>query len=483
MHIGLRIFFGFFLIVGLAALITLRVFVQEVKPGVREAMEDTLVDTAQVLATLAAADMANGHIADGVFARQLSNLHERPISANVWGVQKNTIGYRLYITDAHGIVRYDSSGKAVGQDYSRWNDVYRTLRGEYGARSTRSDPNDDSSTVMHVAAPIRRGNEIIGVLTIAKPNQTVAPFIARSQRKIMLYGALLMGGAILIGVACTWWLVVGLRRLQRYARAIAAGERADMPLQGASELAELGRAVESMHQRLEDRQYVETYIHTLTHEMKSPLAAISGAAELLQEEMPVANRRRFTENIRRQAGRLEQMIRKLLALAEVEQKQRLSVREPVALRPVLEQLVDDIEPRARQRGVNLAIDAHDAADPAVVEGDPFLLRQALGNLLDNALDFAPRGSTIRIALERQPAGKAHVAVVRVADDGPGVPDYALARVFERFYSLPRPDGQDRSTGLGLCFVREVAMLHRGQVALANRDDGGACATLTLPSAG
>ncbi|KWH62170.1 two-component system sensor histidine kinase CreC [Burkholderia sp. AU39826] len=489
MHIGLRIFFGFFLIVGLAALITLRVFVQEVKPGVREAMEDTLVDTAQVLATLAADDMANGHIADGAFARQLGKLHERPVSANVWGIQKNAIGYRLYITDAHGIVRYDSSGSAVGQDYSRWNDVYRTLRGEYGARSTRSDPYDDGSTVMHVAAPIRRGDEIIGVLTIAKPNQTVAPFIARSQRKIMLYGALLMGGAMLIGVACTGWLVLGLRRLQRYARAIAAGERASMPLQGANELAELGRAVESMHRRLEDRQYVETYIHTLTHEMKSPLAAISGAAELLQEDMPVANRRRFTENIRRQAGRLEQMIRKLLALAEVEQKQRLSVHEPVALRPVLEQLVDDIEPRARQRGVSLRIDANGAADAAdgadavVVDGDPFLLRQALGNLLDNALDFAPSGSTIRIALERQPAGRAHVAVVRVTDDGPGVPDYALSRVFERFYSLPRPDGQDRSTGLGLCFVREVAMLHRGQVALANRAEGGACATLTLPSAG
>ena len=74
MHIGLRIFFGFFLIVGLAALITLRVFVQEVKPGVREAMEDTLVDTAQALATLASDDMASGHIADGAFARFLGEL-------------------------------------------------------------------------------------------------------------------------------------------------------------------------------------------------------------------------------------------------------------------------------------------------------------------------------------------------------------------------------------------------------------------------
>ncbi|KVQ02332.1 histidine kinase [Burkholderia ubonensis] len=484
MHIGLRIFFGFFLIVGLAALITLRVFVQEVKPGVREAMEDTLVDTAQVLATLAADDMASGHIGDGAFARQLEKLHASPLRANVWGMRKDTISYRIYVTDARGIVRYDSAGKALGKDYSRWNDVYRTLRGEYGARSTRADPNDESSTVMHVAAPIRNGNAIIGVLTIAKPNQAVAPFIARSQRKIMQYGALLMGGAILIGVACTWWLVLGLRRLQRYARTIAAGERAVMPLQGANELAELGRAVESMHRRLEDRQYVENYIHTLTHEMKSPLAAISGAAELLQEEMPVANRRRFTDNIRHQAGRLEHMIRKLLALAEVEQKQRLSAHETVALTPLLEQLLEDAEPRARRCGVTLQLERPSASgDAAVVAGDAFLLRQALGNLLENALDFAPRGSVVKVALERQAAGRTHVIAIRVTDDGPGIPDYAMARVFERFYSLPRPDGRDRSTGLGLCFVREVAMLHHGSIALANRAEGGACATLTLPSVG
>ena len=214
-------------------------FVQEVKPGVREAMEDTLVDTAQVLATLAADDRRTATLPT---ARSHGNCRTctNARSARTYGACRRTRSATVSTSRTRTASCYDSSGRAVGQDYSRWNDVYRTLRGEYGARSTRSDPNDDSSTVMHVAAPIRHGNEIIGVLTIAKPNQTVAPFIARSQRKIMLYGALLMGGAILIGVACTWWLVVGLRRLQRYARAIAAGERADMPLQGASELAEPG---------------------------------------------------------------------------------------------------------------------------------------------------------------------------------------------------------------------------------------------------
>ncbi|WP_427312386.1 two-component system sensor histidine kinase CreC [Cupriavidus sp. H39] len=476
MHIGLRIFFGFFLIVGLATVLTLRVFVQEVKPGVRQAMEDTLIDTAHVLAALAADDLKAGRIADGDFARHMAALRDVPVNAEVSGLHKDSIGYRVYVTDASGIVRFDSTGTDVGRDYSRWNDVYLTLRGKYGARSTRADPADEASTVMHVAAPVRDGERIIGVLTVAKPNAAMAPFIARSQRKILLYGGLLIGTACVIGLACTLWLAHGLSRLRGYARAVAAGERAEMPLRGAGELAELGRAVQGMRERLEDKQYVEHYIHTLTHEMKSPLAAIGGAAELLQEEMPAADRQRFVANIRTQSGRLETMIRKLLALAEVEQRQRLEVREPVPLAPLLAQLCAELEPRARQRGVALQGPAE--GGPGHVAGDPFLLRQAIANLLENAIDFAPAGSAVTVGLERR--GDA-LAIV-VADRGPGIPDYALPRVFERFYSLPRPHGADKSTGLGLCFAREVATLHHGDVTLANRPDGGALAELVLPAA-
>jgi len=478
-HIGLRIFFGFFLIVGLAAFLTLRVFVQEVKPGVRQAMEDTLVDTAHVLAGLAAEDLKQGHIADGAFARGLGRLREHPVEASVWGMHKDAVGYRIYITDDHGIVRFDSSGEALGADYSRWNDVYLTLQGKYGARSTRTDPNDENSTVMYVAAPIRDGDKIIGVLTVAKPNQTVAPFIARSQGKILTYGLLLIGGAALIGVVCTLWLVFGLRKLRRYARAVEAGERAEMPLRGASELAELGRAVESMRLRLEDKQYVEHYIHTLTHEMKSPLAAIGGAAELLEEDMPAADRQRFVGNIRSQAQRLDLLIRKLLTLAELEQRQQLADPDIVDLAQEVGQIVLALEPRARQRDVRLRWQPPTALPP--VSGDVFLLRQAIVNLIENALDFAPAGSDIDITLDFAP--HANRMTLRIDDRGPGIPDFAQARLFERFYSLPRPDGRDRSTGLGLCLVKEVAQLHHGMVAVSNREGGGARAVLELPVPG
>jgi two-component system sensor histidine kinase CreC len=115
--------------------------------------------------------------------------------------------------------------------------------------------------------------------------------------------------------------------------------------------------------------------------------------------------------------------------------------------------------------------------PAVVRGDPFLLRQALINLLDNAADFAPEGSTVELQTVRD-GSRWRVAV---ADRGPGVPDYALPRAFERFYSLPRPGGGSRSSGLGLSFVAQVAALHGGDATLANRDGGGAVATLSLPA--
>ena len=140
MKLGLRIFLGYFLIVGLAAWLVLNVFVGQIKPGVRQAMEDNLIDTANVLALLAADDMVGGHINDGAFARRVGELGKRDVHARIWGFRKDSLDYRIYVTDARGIVVFDSANTDVGHDFSHWNDVYLTLRGRYGARSTRSDP-------------------------------------------------------------------------------------------------------------------------------------------------------------------------------------------------------------------------------------------------------------------------------------------------------------------------------------------------------
>ena len=473
MNIGLRVLLGYFLIVALAALLVGKVFVEQVKPGVRQAMEGTLIDTANTLAELATDDMLAGRMADGAFAQRVRAVQAREVGADIWGFSKQRSGFRVTVTDARGIVVFDSESKDIGRDNSRWNDVYRTLRGQYGARSTRLDPDDPDSTVMHVAAPIHDAQgRILGVLTVAKPNSAMAPFIARSQKIVARWGFVLMGAALLVGVLAAWWLSRQLGALRRYADAVTAGERAVQPA-AAGEFGDLGRALHDMRENLEGKQYVEQYVHALTHELKSPLAAIRGAAELLEQPLPEADRQRFVASIAAQGERMAQMVDKLLALAAVEHRQRIEQVQSLDAAVLLHEAADAVRDHAEATGIEVRVEP---ANGLVLTGDGFLLRQALVNLLDNALDFAPRGSTVDVRALRD----GETVRFEVADRGAGVPDYARERVFERFYSLPRPDGGSRSSGLGLPFVAQVAELHGGSTSLTEREGGGTVAILLLP---
>ena len=486
MRLSLQVALGYFLIVGLAGWFVLNVFVVEVKPGVREATEDTLVDTANLVAELVGPDLAAAGAGIGLdlpqtpqtpdvdrIAAALNAYTRRRVAAGIWNIQKRSLDYRVIITDAAGRVRYATDPDLVGQDFARWNDVHRTLRGDYGARSTRDVPGDDGTSVMYVAAPVVWNGRTIGVVSVGKPSATVAPFIARSEAKIRDRGVLLLLVSGLIGALFTWHLTSAIGRMRRYAQAVAEGRRSAPPKSSARELAALAEALTAMRERLEGRHYVERYVHTLTHELKSPLAAIRGAAELLAEDdMPVADRQRFLANIRGQEERMRTVAERMLALARVEQQEVLQESVPVDLMRLAGEAVEAVSATARARGVAITLSG---AAPLTLTGEPFLLRQALVNLLENAIAFSPAGGRIDVRLGAHP----NRATITVHDQGPGVPDYALGRVFERFFSLPRPGGSGKSTGLGLSLVAEVAALHGGAARLANHPQGGALALLEL----
>src|SRR5690606_15527585 len=173
-----------------------------------------------------------------------------------------------------------------------------------------------------------------------------------------------------------------LAALRRYADAVAAGQRASLPAHGidrpAGEFADLGRALESMRRQLDGKQYVERYVHTLTHELKSPLAAMRGAAELLEGPLPEADRARFAASIGTQSRRMATMVDKLLALAEVEHRQRIERPEAVDVAELAREVVEDSEARAQASRVRLEVQASPALPP--LQGDPFLLRRMLANL-------------------------------------------------------------------------------------------------------
>ncbi|MDR0700851.1 MAG: two-component system sensor histidine kinase CreC [Azoarcus sp.] len=473
LNISVRFFIGYFLALGLAGWFVLNVVTDEISPGLRQAREETQVDAAFLLAEFAAEDLAAGRIGDGPFAAALAAARQRKPAAVIFGIKKEQMDFRVYITDLHGKVVFDSEGRATGEDFSQWNDISRALRGEYGARTTRDNPGDIMTSSMYVAAPVVRNGERIGILSFAKPTATLMPYVDRMTGRIRADSFVMLSVSALIGVLFSAWLTWSIHGLIRYARDVIAGRKAEPPTGGGRQFSELAHALAAMRERLEGKQYVERYVQNLAHEMKSPLTAIASAAELLEDGLPETERRRFAALIQEQSGRMRLIIERMLQLARVEQLQRLEDNQPLELADLVRQTAAARADALARRKLTANIHAMDDAYPC--RGDAFLLQQAIANLLDNAIDFSPLGGEIGIVLQKIP-GKLRLTV---RDHGGGAPDYALPQIFERFYSLPRPATGHKSTGLGLPFVREVAHLHGGDAFFANHPQGGAEVTLEI----
>jgi two-component system sensor histidine kinase CreC len=232
-------------------------------------------------------------------------------------------------------------------------------------------------------------------------------------------------------------------------------------------------AYKDVRDALEGRSFAADYAQTLTHELKSPLSAIRGAADLLHEPMAEADRKRFLGNIERETQRIHELVDRMMQLAALESRRLLDSPEPVEIAPLLEELATSAAAAGAARGIQIQMQV---SEQAQVLGDALLLKQSVGNLLANALDFSPPDTRIVLSMELSPKN----VVIAVRDHGPGIPHFAGDKVFEKFFSLTRPNSTRKSTGLGLTFVREIAHLHYGRAAIRNHEEGGAVATLTLP---
>lgn len=416
-----------------------------------ESMRRTLGDTAAYMAAFAAPTSASDD-----WTRKLTTLPSRADPL------------RVFACDRDGRVIFDSAGREVGQIYT-W-----PLRGGGSAASENYTVSNVAEVggELRVAARVRREGELLGWIGVGRPLAAVTEGV-RVARWRLVWSA----GAIALGmVVAGWWIAArltrSLERLTAYAQSVRDGRPALPPQSRAIEIAALTRAFEEMRDTLEGRQHVERYTQALAHEVKAPLAAIRGAAELLGEEMPEEQRRKFLGNIRGEAARIQQIVERLLELSSLEARKALRQTEAVAPADLVREAAEVMGPAFAAARVTLKVQV---SAPAL-RGERVLLREALVNLLQNALDFSPPGGAVQLAAV---AANGQVTFA-VEDDGPGVPDYALPRVFERFYSLPRPGTERKSTGLGLALVREIAHLHGGDAGLANRPEGGARATFWVP---
>ena len=163
----------------------------------------------------------------------------------------------------------------------------------------------------------------------------------------------------------------------------------------------------------------------------------------------------------------------MLELAALENQKTLQTIEDVSFQALVNTVLESKRPLLSKKKLKVLVQI---PGDVVIKGDSFLLHQGISNLMQNAIEFSPDHSQIELTAR---IDGEHLKFM-IDDHGPGIPDYARDKVFDKFFSLQRPDSGKKSTGLGLNFVREVAILHNGSITLESLPDKGARATLTLP---
>jgi two-component system sensor histidine kinase ChvG len=373
-----------------------------------------------------------------------------------------------------------------------WPEVQAALAGRYGS-ATRLTRGGQRSVTLYSALPIRTAGKVTGVVLVSQSTYRLLQAIYDVRLRIfeVVMGSLLVAAVLTFIVAAT--IARPIRRLRRDAaelldhrgrltRRFQASARRD-------EIGDLGRALDELTRRLDEHlRFVEAFSADVSHEFKNPLASIRTIAEMLASVEDPAERERFLAMMRRDVDRLERLLSGVREIATIDAQLERETTTDVDVRAILTNVADAHRLRSQGR-VTIAIDAPattsasaSAAAPALVRVAPERLAQVFDNLVDNAIGFSPDGGTVTIDI-----GKIDDDCrVRIRDEGPGIPETHLTRVFERFFTYrpAAPDSRRHHTGLGLAIAKAIVESYGGTIAATPRDDrSGACLVVRLPLAG
>ena len=242
MKLGARIFFCYILIFAVCFYYPIDWVVKNLRTRYLESVEDPLVDQANILAGIVGLEMETDRFDPKKLYTAFETIYNRSLSADIYDMVKTQVDMQIYITDTNGTLIFDSKNNAnVGKDYSKWRDVRLTLEGQYGARTTKSNPDDPTSSVLDVATPLMVKGKIAGVLSVGKPTTNINNFLTDAKPRIFRVGILsLMAAAVFSLLACVW-ITRPIKRLTGYANGVRQGKRMEFPKLDHSEIGEMGK--------------------------------------------------------------------------------------------------------------------------------------------------------------------------------------------------------------------------------------------------
>ena len=390
----------------------------------------------------------------------------------------------IYVTNNDGLLVLDSRGLTLGTDMRLNNEVESALSGVSDTTNfTIVDATESKKSrgaiveyflkprYLNASNPIYGDNgEILGAVVV------VAPLIDLMDEtyffRFIFYIFVL---SLLFGFLGSYRISRNIKRLQKYISNLFSADEAVMPDLN-NQFNELARTIKEARADVELKDDVEQYIDTLAHELRTPITGIQLTAENLLSPMSDNQRKRFVENILKSNKHMELLVNRLLELSRIERRENLKDVETLNILEVVNNVLDAPSRAKTILEKNIKVDIQINSSTSL-KAEKILLEQAIGNVVNNALDFSPTSGTITIKASQTNAA---ISII-VLDDGPGIPPQVINKLFTRFFSVSRPDTGNRGNGLGLRFVRKIMQLHGGEVILQNRFiQKGAEAKLRFP---
>ena len=405
----------------------------------------------------------------------LDQLTEENVAAAMAVVEETNLS-RILVTNAAGRILYDTreTGGAVGE-YCLYTEVVQALLG--------NDANNSSyrrgAFHSRAASPVLYRNQIIGAVCAYEYDTEQAALLEGLQGNLLRLSAVIAVVVAGLSVILSRALTQKIGRLLTAIRQVRAGaysHRAD--IRGADEIAQIAQEFNSLTDRLQTTEGARRrFVSDASHELKTPLAAIRLLTDsiLQTEDIDLDTTREFVSDIGQEAERLARITEDLLRLTRLDSG-AMGKPEVVDVLPVLEQVMRMMNLVAQEKGVELT---YAAAEGCTVLAAKDEIHQVIYNLVDNAVKYSAAGGAVQVSLR----WRNEQVVLQVADNGAGIPEEDLPRIFQRFYRVDKARSRAAGgTGLGLSIVRDTMEKRGGTVEAANRPEGGAVFTACWPYA-
>lgn len=388
---------------------------------------------------------------------------------NVRGIITNS-AYTVLIDTAQ-------SSDLEGKIFTR--DIIKTALGDVQANSLDKD-SDTNSTMLSVCVPIKQGGTIVGATYLTSSVSDIEQTLHHIRISLWLFCIVISILVGLLSMGISYIVTAPLDEIMQTAREISKGNfSVRIKVKGHNEIAQMTETMNYMCSELETLdERRKKFVSDASHELKTPLATIKLICDSLvtNEEPDIHVVREFLGDLSDEVDRLTRVIERLLALTKLDSGNTIAKFESVDIVVMLNTIVRKLTTAANAKDIVLYSELDtENAQPLMLDYDK--MWEAIYNIVDNAIKYSPEGGFVRVALEFAPTD----AIIRVEDNGPGIPETEYDRIFERFYRLDDSRARDTGgTGLGLSIAREAVLMHGGQITVEGSEGMGSIFVITLP---